>query len=202
MKVIINKSQWEEIGKKANWIKIAKGEFDYAWLSLPLPKELTKEVINYGKDIPEEDLYIAKDKEKQDIHGKDWKFGRETNIHITVKWGIKNDDKEQPLEVFKNEKGGEVELGEINYFDNDDYDVLIIEVKSKDLTRLNKKSEELECKESSHKEYKPHVTIAYLKKGLGDNYKGNKSFKGKIFKFNEILFEDSNDKGTNIKLVK
>ena len=49
--------------------------------------------------------------------------------------------------------------------------------------------------------YQPHMTLAYLKCGNGMKYKGDERFKGLSFDFDEIMFEDSNDNKTDIKLV-
>lgn len=58
----------------------------------------------------------------------------------------------------------EAELGETKVFENDDYDVLVVEVKSDGLNKINKTlSDNLEYT-NSYDGYKPHLTIAYLKK--------------------------------------
>mgnify|MGYP001476203951 CR=1 FL=1 len=52
----------------------------------------------------------------------------------------------------------------------------------------------------THKDYKPHATIAYVKKGEGKKYVGNKSLEGQSFEINEIQLSDRTGKTHIIKL--
>jgi len=47
--------------------------------------------------------------------------------------------------------------------------------------------------------YKPHITIAYVKKGKCKDLIGNKDFKGKGFKAQDMLFSSKSGRKTTIK---
>lgn len=162
----------------------------YGWISIDIPKEISKYCVEFGEEIPDEELYVEEDGE----------FGRETESHITVKYGLHTKDAEEVKEVLEGQEGGEVELSNINIFKNDDYDVVKIDIKSKDLHRLNKQISDNLKATDSHPVYHPHITIAYVKPGEGKKYKGSDKLNGKKFSFDKVNFEDSDDKATTIKL--
>jgi len=167
---------------------------DYGWIRVDIPEDITKQCIEFGKEIPEEELYIEEDNDK------DWGFGREVESHITVKYGLHTKDEEEVKSVLEGQKGGEVELSNIGIFENDDYDVVKVDIKSPDLHRLNKQiSDNLEATDS-HPTYHPHITIAYVKPGEGKKYKGSDKLSGKKFSFDKVVFEDSDDNPTTIQL--
>ena len=100
--------------------------------------------------------------------GKD---GRESDSHITVKYGLHTQHADDVRKILKDEKVGSATLGKTSLFSNDDADVLKVDVHSPDLHRLNGKLNELPHTDS-HPDYKPHATIAYLKPGMGKHYAG------------------------------
>ena len=185
-----------------NWYKIAKEEErDYSWIHIPVPKSITAKTVGFSKSIPEEDLYIESDEKSDAIHGDTWSYGVEDDPHITVKWGILTKDVDEIKELIKDETGGEVSLVEIGIFENDDYDVLKVTVKSKALSKINKiVSDNLETHDT-FPTYNPHITLAYLKTGKGEEYSKKNPFKDLSFEFDEVVFEDYDDKATTIKLV-
>lgn len=176
--------------------KVQKDDNNFSWIYIDIPKDIKKIQQDIQKEIKEEDLY------KIDKGNGKWNYGLEDNPHITVKYGIDFDEPDKIIEILDEENGDEVYIDSTEIFDNEKYDVLIIKCKSKGLARLNKKlTEDLKIKDS-HPVYKPHITIAYLKKGKGKEYKyiSDKYLKDKKFKFAEVFFEDRNDKNTKIKL--
>jgi hypothetical protein len=69
-----------------------------------------------------------------------------------------------------------IKLGATTLFENDDkpYDVVKIDVESADLAHLNSwVANKLECTDK-YPEYHPHITLAYVKKGLGKKYTGDR----------------------------
>lgn len=94
----------------------------------------------------------------------------------------------------------EVRLGKIEVFTNPEkYDVVVIHVISNDLRRLNKKLKENVEFTNKYDSYRPHVTIAYVKKGKGWKYRGNKMWEGKKFKCDHLVFSSTN--GTKHKIA-
>lgn len=123
-----------------------------------LPKDVAKFITNYGRQIPES--MLAED-------------GRETEPHITVLYGLP--EKQDVAEVAQS-LGGEgpikVKFGKTSVFDvKGKYDVLKIDIESSDIHRLNGKVAALPHT-STHPQYVPHATIAYLKSGEGKKWSG------------------------------
>jgi len=103
-------------------------------------------------------------------------YGLETNPHVTLLYGIKNDIqsdivKKLLLEVNLPYTIDEVD-GKISMFEPADYDVIKIGLKSANLSIYNERLKELPFKNDYANEYNPHLTIAYLKKGTGKKYVG------------------------------
>jgi len=95
--------------------------------------------------------------------------GLEKEVHITVKYGI---HEQQPYNFIPKIKLNPVKftLTGLSLFENEKFDVLKFDVKSKDLHTLNKYiCDNFECTDSYPK-YHPHCTVGYLKPGTGKKY--------------------------------
>ena len=163
-------------------------EHDYSSVQANLPS-ISKRIIDWGK---------TKIKNSYIYEGEG--FGRETNIHVTVKYGLHTDDADEVKKVVTGYGSFDIELGEISKFSSDDFDVIMIEVKSKELHELNKLiKNELECTDT-HPVYKPHITIAYVQKGNCDELVGQIPFEGEKIKISEVCFSPVEGEKTKIKL--
>lgn len=113
-------------------------------------------------EIPEGELYTE---ENNDDYG----FEKET--HVTLVPCLDNDiDLEKLKENLLPLNKYEVMLTDISMFPNEKFDVLKCSAQSDLLKSTNKKIIEKYPSHSEYSEYNPHVTIAYLKKGLADKY--------------------------------
>ena len=174
---------------KLSW---AIGAYSYSSTQVNLKNPVKSEVMEWcKKNIPDRHLYTDEEN-----------MGRETTPHITVLYGILTEDSDKIVEVLIDEVPPiEATLGKITIFDNsDDYDVVKIDVKSKDLNRLNKLLSDNIDNENKYPEYKPHVTIAYVKKGKGKLYSGSDAFEGRKLSFDTIRFSDKQENATMISL--
>lgn len=192
---------WYKKYIEAEKIQPKGGEF--SWVKIELPKKIIDRHSDFIKEfIDEDDLYIEKSHD-----GKSWSYGSEDDPHITVKFGFNFDEPDRVIKVLKGEKGGRVKIEEADIFDNNgEYDVLILRCTSKVLGKLhNKLTNDLKTKDT-YPNYNPHITIGYFKKGMANKYRDKVSrhflsyIKDAEFDFNEVIFEDRQDKETVIKL--
>tara|TARA_R110002020_G_scaffold90534_27_gene220521 strand:+ start:7861 stop:8403 length:543 start_codon:yes stop_codon:yes gene_type:complete len=94
-------------------------------------------------------------------------YGREYESHITALYGIHTNN----VDVIKGKMSDtktpfKFKFKGLSLFENEDFDVLKFDIESEDLINLNKKLRELDYT-SSYKDYKPHLTVAYVKSGMG-----------------------------------
>lgn len=178
-----------------NWFKtyITANKTSYGWVSVNAPKEVRSKTIAFSKSLPERELYTERE---------GWEKGYEDKPHITVLYGIESVDARKVENALAEEKGGIINLGLIDVFEREEYDVLIVRVNSRPLHRLNKQLRANVKYFETFPDYKPHLTLAYLKCGNGVKYKGDDRFKDVSWDFNEVIFEDKNDVKTTIRLDK
>jgi 2'-5' RNA ligase len=130
------------------------GPHEYASVQLNLPSEESKRALALAAKVREEDL--ADD-------------GREYEPHITVLYGVDAENPEDVESVVAGFGPVDAELGGVDYFANEGTDVLYISVEGESVHRLRRL---LEGKFGGDgREYTPHVTLAYVKPGLGEKYK-------------------------------
>lgn len=173
-------------------------QFDYSSTQLDLPQQVAGGVTSFAGSIPENELY----KDPQANYGAQ-QTGRENEPHITVLYGLNTTNDAQVRELVEASDPIEVELGEVSAFTtNEDYDVLKIDVISKQLSELNSKLDNaLETPGKTFNEYQPHVTIAYLRKGEAQKYIGDSRFKGQKITLNDLTFSSKDGKRVSIPLL-
>lgn len=189
--------------------KIAKldKDYDYSSTQIQLPPDLTKSVLDYSAGIPDLHLFLGEGEttpiplltsstDKDAWNG----YGREDDIHVTVKYGLHTTKAEDVRKIIEKEKPIQITLGKISLFEQDGYEVVKIEVVSPGLHALNKKiSKGLKCTDT-FPVYKPHVTVAYVKPGEGEAMEGKCSLTGKSFVADEVVFCPSKGERKIIKL--
>jgi broad specificity phosphatase PhoE/2'-5' RNA ligase len=166
----------------------AASTYDYSSTQVNLPPSVSKNVINFGKTIPQR--ILAPD-------------GREAEPHVTVKYGLHGEDPDQVRRLLANEGPITATLGKASLFHTDDADVLKVDVESPDLHRLNGIVAQLPHTDT-HPTYQPHVTIAYLKKGEGKQYDGKSipGVTGQEVSFDAVTFSSAKDgKQTEVPLA-
>jgi 2'-5' RNA ligase len=147
-------------------------------------------IVNWSKkNISEKDLYY-----------KENKSGYELDPHVTVLYGLHTTNVDEIKEKLNDQKKFEIKLGKISKFTNDDYDVLKIEVESDTLRKLNDKLKKLKYT-STYNSYKPHCTLAYVKKDTCENLIGSKEFFNKKIEVKELVFSPSTGETVKIKLT-
>jgi hypothetical protein len=170
-----------------------KKGYDYSSIIYLLPDKIAKKVYDWGvANVDEEDIF----------HNlKDATFGREKEMHCTVIYGIHDKRSVKARELLKGVSPFEIKLGKITAFTvAEDFDVLKVDVTSPALHKLHYLiRENLECT-IKYPEFKPHVTIGYMKKGQAEKYMGEQKFQGLSAEVNELVFSSSAGIKTPIRL--
>ena len=165
---------------------------DYSNTQVDIKGPAAKKITDLGKSIPDSELYTDQD---------DDSYGREAAPHITVRYGLGTDN---PGELAELSKVGPItaKIGKVSIFETDKYDVVKAEIISDSMRAANKKVGELvDLPGETFKDYQPHATIAYVKKGEGKKYVGNNSLEGQDISFDEINLTDRTGKTHVIKLA-
>lgn len=173
-------------------------KFEYQSTQLNLPSNVSKKVIDLGNTVAEED--IAPD--PTDNYDASI-TGREKDPHITVLYGLDNKvDENAVREVLKDTAPITVKLGKTSLFEGDERDVLKIDVNSLELRAVNKAIDSaLDTPGKTFNDYKPHVTVAYIKKGTGDKYTGDATLEGEEITFNSLAFSRQDGSQVEIPLT-
>jgi hypothetical protein len=117
-----------------------------------------------------EDIHSKIDKKDLYTDDNDDSYGIEKETHITIKYGFKEDVSDhEVLDICRKSKFGDIKFNKISLFENDKFDVLKFDIKSKVLNELNEKISKFP-NEDKYPEYNAHSTIAYIKKGKGKKY--------------------------------
>lgn len=131
-------------------------------------------MLNFEKKIKNWDD-VLKIIEPADLYDDETNtYGFEKDPHVTVLYGFTPEVKASDIQkLFENiNQYVKIRLTGISIFPADgkkDYDVVKFSVQSDDLEKLNELVKELPNKQS-YSEYKPHMTIAYVKAGRGQRY--------------------------------
>jgi len=151
-----------EVFKKMKDGNPKKATFDHITVQT---SDVPKEVISYIKEVQKK---IKPEQLCKDEDEKSWiKDGKQKLFHITVLYGIKNFTEESLKEIVEKHLPCKIEMDKLEYFEpkDEDYDVLVIRLESKELTALHNEMKENLDNEDSYPTYKPHIAIAYLNKG-------------------------------------
>ena len=134
--------------------------YSYGCMMVTVPPFLANPIRDYAETIPEPLRVITEDASN----------GIPDETHITVKYGILNDDIGEVAEAVFGTLPIVMKLGRAGVFHNLDAAVIRLSVDSRSLQRLHNKI----CKKlntiNTHPGYHPHVTIAYMKQRQDDPY--------------------------------
>lgn len=138
---------------------------EYAFLMIDY--EMPSFIKDLQNKISKNELYFGTDEDK-----KDNKYGFEKESHVTLAPCLDSDaDLAKLKELLLPLKEYKCILNNISIFENDDYDVLKADVKCPNMHKTYNKIKENFELHSTYREYHPHMTIAYMQKGVSDKYK-------------------------------
>lgn len=146
--------------------------------------EHAQKLLNFNKNIIQEDLIY---KEGED-------YGREVEPHVTIKYGLTESYNPFQIEqIVKNIKPFPIYLGKMDIFENDKFDVIKFNIDGRELRKLNELFSRFP-NEDQYPVYRPHMTLAYVKKGYGKKYKNRSVGKISRLMVEKIIYSDCGDK--------
>lgn len=156
----------------------------YSSTQVPLPKADADALADLAASIPDDAL--AED-------------GRETDPHVTVKYGIHTDEVAPLRRVLADEPPVRVTFGPTSVFPDAGHgDVVKVDVDSPDLHRLNALIAASVETTDTHPDYQPHATVAYVKPGLGAQFAGRTDMQGRTAEIDRVVF--STPDGTTVTI--
>ena len=135
--------------------------YKYGCALVALPEGHASFVIQWGQaNIPDDLIWNEGDE-----------GGRETDVHTTAKYGFVGDPLAELRDIGQNTAPFPVYIGTVSLFQQADHDVVKLDVESPWLHQLNDELSRLP-NEDKYPTYKPHITVAYVKKGSCDHLVG------------------------------
>lgn len=124
-----------------------------------IPSRIEKSIRSLQNQIQEGQLYNGEDEEG-------WvENGIQKLLHITVLYGIEDKNIPTVQKISTLFEPISINIEGIDYFDHDDKSVLILKCNSFDLQKLHDFCDYyIPDNKHSYKDYKPHITLAYLNK--------------------------------------
>lgn len=180
-----------EMSFKSFLVEKKEASYKYSSAQIDFDKNFSKQIMNFSKMISDDFIYT-------DPHNDS--YGREDEIHITILYGLHDENPKKLKEVLKMSKlkSITIELSNISMFESDKYNVLKVDVNSKDLHYLNELIRKNSEYTNTFKDYHPHCTIAYVTKDFDISNINIEKFKGLKFEFNNIYFSSLN--GSKVKI--
>jgi 2'-5' RNA ligase len=159
-----------------------------------LPGDVARRVIDFGIwAVPDMELYADQENSIP---------GREYDQHITIKYGLKTDNPLDVLNVIERRPitPFEITLGKVDIFEKDLYDVVMVEITDNGLLALHEALLADLPNEETYPKYHPHVTVAYVKKGMGLAHVGAEDFAGLKIVVDRVTFTARSRRETTIPL--
>lgn len=149
------------------------------------------EMTELHKQINKDDVFVDP---------KDSTFGLETEPHCTLLYGLHDDvTVETVTEIIKKSSFGKCTISGASLFENDKFDVLKYDVDGSGLHDCNAELSKLPHT-TDYPDYHPHMTVAYLKNGMGKKYMEKLDNTEKELKPKYIVYSHPNGKKTKIDL--
>ena len=176
------------MSRARNLISLFGEEHTNALVQYKLAEPIANQVRKLRSMLSKDDLDSNED-EAQDL-----------DPHVTIFYGLQDEDLSDVKECLKYfGTAGFTIKSKPTIFDNPKHDVLILPVESSCFGQLNKHIRNWCGKEPpTYREYHPHCTIAYLKKGIPYKHLSlPKDYQGTT---DEVEFSDTNDNSHRIQL--
>lgn len=139
---------------------LMEGHYDYGCVMGRIDEETSHKILEFNNHMIGEDvLYIEEEN-----------LGRENTPHVTIKWGLTESYSQEKMRNMLQEiRPFMIEIRGTSLFENERFDVVKFDVEGKELRSLNEMLSKLP-NHDSHPIYHPHMTLAYVRKGMGKNF--------------------------------
>jgi 2'-5' RNA ligase len=162
-----------------NLMRLVEGKYDYGCVMAKIDENSAAKILDFNYKTIHEDLIYKENEE----------YGREKHPHITLKYGLVNSYNEEEMKQLLHKVSPfNVAVKGVSIFENDKFDVLKFDVDGKELRKLNEMFSMLP-NHDEHPIYNPHMTIAYVKKGLGHRFVKETKRVAKV-PVNTIMYSD------------
>lgn len=154
-----------------------------------LPTVVSNVLLMFGQSIPDSEIDEAAG-------------GRETDPHVTVRYGLLDPNAEALSELLAGHGPVSFTLGRVGVFVAEDHDVVLVNVNGPELADLNGAiSQGVPAAKSDFATYQPHVTVAYVKSGEGAKYTGLDILDGVVVTVDKIIMTDVDGNKTPVSLL-
>lgn len=171
-----------------------QGLYPYSSVQINLPSILADAVHRWGNEnIRERDIFCPPN---------DLIHGREDELHVTLLYGVHSHLPEETQSVLSGQNPFEVKLGRVSIFTtSNEFDVVKIEAISPSLFYYNYLLRTHLDNTPAYDSYRPHVTIAYIKKTADYTHLvGHDFFLNWQWTANTVVFSSTSGEKTPIRL--
>ena len=169
----------------------AKENEEYGCLMLMMPDHIRHAASLIAANLDSDDLFQPPES---------WSSSPiVTDSHVTVKYGFL--DSVTPKQITSQIQKLlplTIKIGNLALFQNDDFDVLKLNVDGAELRQMNAIVSQLP-NEDTHPTYNPHMTIAYLKPGMGKKYLKLDNPLNGMRVSGELVYSDKGESHTTIQ---
>lgn len=128
----------------------------------------------------------------EDLHEE----GIETDPHVTVFYGLDGVSPQQVQAIAGRFQPFDVAFGRTSLFENEEFDVVKVDAESPQLRELHAQLRKLP-NQNDREVYQPHLTLAYVKKGMGSKYLID-PLNGRSMRVRYVVFSDEEGRKTVI----
>lgn len=176
------------------WVEKKLGPFSYASTQLDLKQDDTPD--NTGRYAWEHVRRMAEAVADGDLA----EDGRETDPHLTILYGLEDENPDAVHRLVHDFGPVTFTLGKTIVFRTEGADVVVIEATGDGLKALRQRVAALRHTDN-YPEYKPHVTVAYVKPGEGAKYAGRADVDGLEVTVNTLTFSDKDGNKTYLHMA-